>query len=369
MMSASPLADSAKSPSEGSRRRLLVLGVVVIAGLVGALLYWLHARNYESTDDAFVQADVTAISPRISGTVLSVEIEDNQQVKAGQVLVRIDPRDAEVQVAQAQASYDSAKAQLQSAQADLELTRVGGDAGIAEAEAALRSAEAEAARATADTARYQSLYAKQEVSKQLLDQASTSSRAAAAAVDQARSQLRNARAAPTQITQRQAAIAARAAQVDQAKAALDQAQLNLSYATITAPVDGKVTRKNVEVGQQVAPGAQLLAIVQNRPWVVANFKETQLAKMRIGQPVKFRIDGLAGVELTGRVDSFQSGTGSVFSLLPAENATGNFVKVVQRVPVKLIFDPPPDASHPLVPGMSVVPTVDISAAPQPASSH
>jgi membrane fusion protein (multidrug efflux system) len=368
MMSAALSSETATAPPK-SRRGLIVLAVIIVAGVIGAVLYWLHARNYVSTDDAFIQADVVSISPRIAGTVLSVEIEDNQPVKAGQVLVQIDPRDVAVQVAQAQANYAAAQAQLQSAQAALELTRVGGDAAIDQAAAAVRSAEAEAARASADAARYQSLYARQEVSKQLLDQASTAARAAAAVVDQARSQLRNARAAPTQISQRQAEIAARAAQVDQAKAALDQAQLNLGYATVTAPVDGKITRKNVQVGQQVAPGAQLLAIVQNRPWVVANFKETQLAKMRIGQPVRFRIDGLAGVELSGRVDSFQSGTGSVFSLLPAENATGNFVKVVQRVPVKLVFDPAPDASHPLVPGMSVVPTVDISAEPQTDPAH
>jgi membrane fusion protein (multidrug efflux system) len=368
-MSASPLSEPAAPAPAKSRKKLLILAVIIVAGAIGAFLYWLHARNYVSTDDAFIQADVTAISPRISGTVLTVEVDDNQPVKAGQVLVTIDPRDAQVQVAQAQANFDAAQAQLQAAQADLELTRVGGTAGIDQAKAALRSAEAEAARTAADTQRYQSLFAKEEVSKQLLDQASTANRAAAAMVDQARSQLRNAQAAPTQISQRQAAIAARAAGVDQAKAALDQAKLNLSYATLTAPVDGKVTRKNVQVGQQVAPGAQLLAIVQNKPWVIANFKETQLTKMRVGQPVTFRIDGLAGVELTGRVDSFQSGTGSVFSLLPAENATGNFVKVVQRVPVKLTFDPAPDEHYPLVPGMSVVPTVDITAEPKPAPAH
>lgn len=356
-------ADSAKVKVSG-RRKLLIAGVVLVLLIVGGTLYWLHARQYESTDDAFISADVVNISPRVSGTVTAVKVNDNQSVKVGDLLVTIDPRDLEVQVAQAEANYAAAQAQAKAAEADLELTRVNSTAAIDQAEAGLRAAEAEAARAAADVVRYRSLFAKQEISRQLLDQAITTARSAAAARDQARSRLRNARSAPTQIAQADAALKTRNAQINQAKAALDQAKLNLSYATIVAPADGKVTKKNIQVGQQVAPGAQLLAIVQNQPWVTANFKETQLTRMRVGQPVSFRIDALNGVKLTGHVDSFQSGTGSVFSLLPSENATGNFVKVVQRVPVKLVFDQVPDPKTPLVPGMSVVPTVNVSVEPQ-----
>jgi len=359
---------STESAAESRGRKPLIIGAIVIVLVIAGLLYWLHARNYESTDDAFIQSDVVLISPKISGTVAAVVVQDNQSVKAGDVLVKIDPRDYELAVAQAQASYNAALGQLDAAKADLDVTRVSGDAAIDSAHAGLKSAEAEAARAQADADRYQALYAKDEISKQALDQATTTARAAAATVEQMRSQLRSAHTAPEQISQRQAAVETRSAQVEQAKAALDQAQLNLSYATIAAPVDGKVTRKNVQVGQQTAPGEQLLAIVQNDPWVIANFKETQLAKMRVGQPVTFKIDSHEGYDLTGHVQSFQSGTGSEFSLLPAENATGNYVKVVQRIPVKLTFDQVPDKDHQLLPGMSVVPTVNVSAAPAEAAN-
>jgi membrane fusion protein (multidrug efflux system) len=294
------------------------------------------------------------MAPKISGTVKTVAVVENQQVKAGDLLVELDPADYAVKVQQAQANLDAA-------QADLALTRDRSAAGVAQAQAALRSADAESARAQADIERFRQLYEKDEISKQQLDQATAASASMLARADQARSFLRDAQTAPRQIAVKESIVATR-------KAEFDAAQLALSYTKIVAPRDGKVTRKNVQPGQQVQPGSALLAIVGDDPWVVANFKETQLARLRAGQPVTFKVDAYPGYKFTGRVDSVQSGTGSVFSLLPAENATGNFVKVVQRVPVKLVFDPRPDAQHALVPGMSVVPTVDVTSEPTATAS-
>jgi membrane fusion protein (multidrug efflux system) len=337
------------SSNGNGRRRLFVLSGIALAGVALAFGLWWHGRGHESTDDAYVQADIVAIGPKIAATVKAVAVVENQFVHAGDLLVELDDADYAVRVQQARAS-------LQAAQADLALTRDRSSAGVSQAEAGLRSIVAESERAQADVARFEQLYQKDEVSKQQLDQARATARSMQARADEASSRLREAHTAPRQVDVKESIVATRQAE-------LQQAELALSYTRITAPRDGKVTRKNVQPGAQVAPGAALLAIVGDEPWVVANFKETQLARIRAGQPVKFRVDAYPGYEFTGRVDSVQSGTGSVFSLLPPENATGNFVKVVQRVPVKLVFEPAPDAAHRLVPGMSVVPTIDVTAEP------
>ena len=347
-----PTRSAAKAEDEGGSRRWVIVGLVVAAIAAVAAAWWWHGRNLESTDDAFIQADIVTISPKVAGTVKTVAFVENQDVKAGDLLVELDPADYAVRVQQAQAA-------LQAAQADLALTRDRSAAGIGQAEAAVRSAEADSARAQADLERFQELYAKDEISKQQLDQARATALSLQARVDEARSRLRDAQTAPRQVDVKESIVATR-------RAELEQAQLALSYTRITAPSAGKVTRKNVQPGMQVQPGVALLALVGDDPWVVANFKETQLARIRAGQPVTFKIDAYPGYKFTGRVDSVQSGTGSVFSLLPPENATGNFVKVVQRVPVKLVFDPKPDEQHRLVPGMSVVPTVNVAAEPGPA---
>ncbi|HUS23931.1 MAG TPA: HlyD family secretion protein [Candidatus Binatia bacterium] len=348
---------------DAGRRRLLVIGTVIAVAAVAASAWVLHGRGYESTEDAFVQADIVPIGPKVAGTVKSVAVTENQSVKAGDLLLEIDPADHEVHVAQARANFEAAKAGLASSRADLALTRDRSSAGVSQAEAAVRSAAAEAERATADVKRYRELFARDEISRQQLDAAEAAARSSEARADEARSRLRDAQTAPRQVTVKETLAGARSAELAQAKAALEQAELSLSYTRIVAPRAGKVTRKNVQPGQQVAVGAALLALVGEDAWVVANFKETQIARMKPGQPVHFRVDAYPGHDFTGRVDSVQSGTGSVFSLLPPENATGNFVKVVQRVPVKLVFDPKPDAEHPLVPGMSVVPKVDVTAEP------
>ncbi|MBI2383294.1 MAG: HlyD family secretion protein [Gammaproteobacteria bacterium] len=351
----------------GRGRRLALGGIAVLAAAAGLGVWW-QGRNVETTDDAFIQADIVAIGPKIPGTVVAVHVADNQAVRAGDVLLELDPADYQARLDQAQANLDAAQAALDAARADLALTRERAAAGVAQAEAALRSAQAEAARAGADAVRYAALYRKDEISRQLLDQAEASARSLEARVDEAQSRLRDAQTAPRQVALKETVVASRAAEVAQARAALEQARLNLSYTRIVAPRDGKVTKKNVQAGTQVQVGAALLAIVGDRPWVVANFKETQLGRIKPGQPVGIRVDAYPGVVFAGHVDSFQSGTGSVFSLLPPENATGNFVKVVQRVPVKLVFDAPPDDAHRLVPGMSAVPRVDVGGAPQAVAS-
>jgi membrane fusion protein, multidrug efflux system len=341
-----PLETSAETAS-ARKRRFAIGGVLAIVAIAGAVLWVWQGRGLESTEDAFIQADIVTVGPKIAGTVKSVAVVENQAVKAGDILVELDPADYDVQVRQARAA-------LQAAQADLALTRDRSAAGVSQAEASVRSAEAESERAQADVERFRQLYAKDEVSKQQLDMAEAQARSLKARADEARSRLRDAQTAPRQVAVKESIVATR-------QADLQQAELALSYTRITAPRDGKVTRKNVQPGAQVQPGLALLAIVGDEPWVVANFKETQVARIRPGSPVKFKVDAYPGYTFTGRVDSVQSGTGSVFSLLPPENATGNFVKVVQRVPVKLVFDPKPDEQHRLVPGMSVVPTIDVAA--------
>ncbi|WP_051362292.1 HlyD family secretion protein [Solimonas soli] len=347
----------ANDAQKRSRRKLLiaVLGALFV---VSAIAYWIM-RGYESTDDAFIQTDITMIAPRVGGTVVAVHVEDNQAVKAGAALFELDPADYETRVRQAEANLAAAQAQADAAAADLTITETSAPAAVAQAQAALVAARAQAERAQADARRYEALYAKDEISQQSLDQARTTARALQAQAEQAAAQLRSAQTTPEQLGARRAQLAAARAAVAQARAALDQAQLQLSYTKVTAPSDGRVTRKNIQPGSQLAAGSPVLALVGNAPWIVANFKETQLRHMRVGQPATVRIDAYPGRKFAARVDSLQAGTGSAFSLLPPENASGNYVKVVQRVPVKLVFDPAPPATLHLAPGMSVVPKVDI----------
>ena len=264
--------------------------VLVLAGVA----YWLHARGHVSTDDAFIEARVIHISPKVGGQVVELNVTDNQRVRAGEVLLRIDPRDYA-------AAAEQARAQV-------------------------RAAEVEAQRARVDAQRVSALFGRGLVARQELDHAIAAERTAAANLEAARQRL-------------------------------NETTLRLSYTTLTAPENGRITRKAIEEGMFVQPGQQLMAVVTDDLWVVANFKETQLAKIRPGAPTDIRVDAYRGHRFRGHVDSIQAGTGSRFSLLPPENATGNYVKVVQRVPVKIVFDEPPNPAFPLGPGMSVVPTV------------
>ncbi len=301
------------------------LVLLVIALVVGAIIWWLIARQYEDTDDAFIDTHIVHISPQTNGQVLQVYVTDNQFVRAGQPLIEIDSSDANTRIAQIEAQEVQAETQ------------------VGQATATEEGAAAQALNATRDLSRYREL------------QRTTPAAVAQQQIDQAVAAAANARA------QRDVAahqIAGAEAQIKVLKAQLAAAQLTLGYTHMVAPVDGHITQKNVAVGNYVAPGQELLAIVPIQIWVTANFKETQLAHMRPGQPVTIVADACTGDDIRGHVDSIQRGAGQAFGILPPENATGNYVKVVQRVPVKILIDRVP-RNCPLGPGMSVEPTVKV----------
>ena len=426
------------------RRVVLAIGLIVllIGGTVG-IRYWLYARSHESTDDAFIDGHIVQISPKASGYVARVYVDDNQFVKVGDLLVELDARDYEARLDQARAALQAALARQTEAQTTVSLTRATTAASVLQARATVRrarssveslragaassksrveqavsavstaeanleqakaqvlAAQAESVRANADVERYEALYSKDEIAKQQLDQAVATAHtanaqleatrqrvlAATAQVGEARSshsaaadasrqaeaqigggqasvgealgQLARADTAPQQIAVTQAQSLTAGATTEELRAAVHQAELDLSYTKIYATETGYVTRKSVEQGALVQINQALLSIVPTNVWVTANFKENQIGSMVRGQPVEITVDSYPGVVFKGHVDSIQAGTGARFSLIPPENATGNYVKVVQRVPVKIVFDEPPGDKHLLAPGMSVVPEVDI----------
>jgi membrane fusion protein (multidrug efflux system) len=395
------------------KRTWIIAAAVVVLG-VGGFWLWRVLVPRESTDDAQVAGHVSPIAARVGGTVKAIRVQDNQTVKAGDVLVEIDKRDYEIAVARAEADLAAAQAASRAAHAGVPVTsetarseQHSANAGADNAEAAVHAAEREvdasrakltsakarlvevttnATRTTQDLERLRPLAAKEEISKQQFDAATAAARAAEAAVDsataavheaeanldvaeahrvqaaggltQARAQAQAASTAPQQIALTQAHAAGADAQVQQAQATLDQARVNLERTTIIAPADGVVSRRSVELGQVIQAGQPLMAITSlGDVWVVANFKETQLARMRVGQHAEIEVDGYGGRSFSGHVDSIAAATGATFSLLPPDNATGNFVKVVQRIPVKILLDDARDANTPLRPGMSVDATV------------
>ncbi|MBY8827606.1 HlyD family secretion protein [Hephaestia mangrovi] len=335
----------------------IILIVVVAVIAVGALLYWLHSRQYESTDDAFVDAHVVRLAPQVSGTLIQVADVDNRHVEAGRLLAVIRPSTPEAQLAEASANVQQAISQEKQAEAQVTAAIAARDQAQAQARAPL----ADAQKAAQDLARYEHLQAidPNAVAGQQLDQARAQARSTAAQAAAARQQIDNADAqiavARKQVTAAQAMITARQAQAK-------QAQVNLGDYRLTAPVAGQVVNRSVNLGSYVAPGMNLMAIVPDHMWVTANFKETQLAAMRIGQPVDIKVDAYPDVHFKGHIDSIQRGAGQAFSILPPQNATGNYVKVVQRVPVRIEFDTkngPDPRKYPIGPGMSVVPTVKV----------
>ena len=339
--------------SEKHKRGLAILVIAaLIVGVAGGIVYYIRfMAPFESTDDAFIDGHVTIVSPRISGQVVRLLVRDNQEVKKGDALLEIDSRDYETKVAQAQADLAAARSLLAQAKAQTTVD----EAKAAQQEAAVAAAQAEARRAETDLKRYLSVESR-AVSRTQLDSAQAGADASAAALEVARQQ---AKAAAAQVDLSRVNIDTAAAQVQQAEAKRRQAELDISYSKVTAPIDGRVTRRQVEEGAYVMTGQSLLALVPSEMWVVANFKETQLARMRVGQPVRMRIDAYPGREFTGRVDSLQAGAGARCSLLPPENAVGNYVKVVQRVPVKIVFDDPLPAELDISPGLSVTPEVRV----------
>jgi membrane fusion protein, multidrug efflux system len=393
------------------RRLLAALGAVVLATIVGLVVYY-HDR--ESTDDAQVDGHITPMASKVYGRVAQVLVEDNQPVRAGQVLVKIDPRDYQAAADQAKAALLLAESEARSAGVDVPRTRENVLSGTTSADAQLMGSQADLARAQttyeqaqtadlawaqanveksqanaelakADLARYLPLMEKGEISKQQYDAAKANADATASAlkadqerlaqakrsVDVAKAQLDAAKARVEeakagvdtahanvkQVSMKAADAQAKIAKVEQARAALEAAQLNLSYTEITAPVDGVATHKQVEPGQIVQAGQGLLVVVPlQNVWVTANFKETQLKNMKPGQKAEVKVDTY-GKTFSGHVDSIAGATGSVLSLLPPENATGNYVKVVQRIPVKIVLDPIPAEKAVLRPGMNVDATV------------
>ncbi|MDB5294523.1 MAG: secretion protein HlyD family protein, partial [Phycisphaerales bacterium] len=302
---------------------------------------------FASTDDAFVEAHVVAISPQVSARVLKVYVDDNQAVRAGDPLVDLDPTDYQVALAQAKGAEAGARGKRDQAKTQVPAA----EAGLREAEASVQVAEVNFRNADADLKRYEALEERAR-SRQQYDNAVSAQKTAAAQVAQAQARLAS---AESQIATAKAAVLASEGDVNRTAADVRRAEVNLGYTKILAPSDGRVTRKSVEAGAYVTPTAALLAIVPPDVWVVANYKETQLEHMRVGQPVEVSVDAFGGQDLTGKVQSIQAGTGSRFAVLPAENATGNFVKVVQRVPVKIVLDnPDPGGGRFLSPGMSVV---------------
>src|SRR5216683_62862 len=383
----------------GSPGFRIALAIAIIVLLVAGIFIYRYVTSYESTDDAQVDGHINSISARVSGHVVKLNVQDNQFVQAGTVLVEIDPADYQVALDRAKADFEDARAmaiaagvdvpitsvntssQLSSTQAEADSARAGIQAARQQSEAAkaqLQQAEANDVKAQNDLGRYKQLVEKQEISQQQYDQAVAASRASEAAVqaaramaDAAQSQVtqaqgklaqaeanwRNAQTAPKQMQVMRSRAASAEAQAQRKKADLDQAQLNLRYTKIVAPVAGVVSDRTVEVGQNVAPGQELMKIIPlNDVWITANFKETQLRHMKIGQPVTLEVDA-NGRKYRGKVDSIAGASGSRFSLLPPENATGNYVKVVQRIPVKIVLDPGENKNHELRPGMSVVPKV------------
>jgi membrane fusion protein (multidrug efflux system) len=372
-------------------RRLVVVALVVCLVVAGGVGYWYTHRNLQSTDDAFIDGNAITISPRVSGTIERLHFTDNQKVHKGDLLIEIDPRDYQAILDDARAMLAEAKARQAVAAADLDLSRATTAATLAQAESQLAAAQssfreaqaqveakdAEANRAAADVPRYQSAASKGAASQEHLDQALAAARQAkaqlaaaeAAAAEananiaEAKAQVERARTAPYQIAVKEAALKAATAQVAAAEAAVQQASLNLSYTRIYAPETGHITKRSVDRGDVVQKDQVLTSLVVGTPWVTANYKETELTRMRPGQPVDIEIDAYPDAHFKGHVDSIQRGTGARFSLLPPENATGNYVKVVQRVPVKIVFDHPPGPQYVLGLGMSVVPTVDVGARP------
>ena len=384
--------------AKGRRRLFILVGAVVV--VVGGFFFWRYLSSYESTDDAQVDVHLYPVSPRISGYVIKVNVDDNQYVEKGTVLVEIDPRDYEVAVAQARANLANAEATAQSLNITVPITSVSTEsqltftasdvqtatAGIVAAEKQLTAAQAQVEQAEAndvkaqdDLRRYKLLVDKKEVAEQIYDQAlaaaksSTATVAAAKAteaaaqqaVQQARSRLagseanhRSAETGPQQVSSSRARARAAIADVEQKRAALEQAELNLQYTKIAAPVSGEVN-KTVVVGLNVQPGQQLLTVVPlDEVWITANFKETQLRHMKVGQKAEVHVDS-SGRTYKGHVDSIAGATGPLFSLLPPENATGNYVKIVQRIPVKIVLEPGENRDHQLRPGMNVEPDVHL----------
>ncbi len=395
--------ERSEKPAQKSRRRFIIIGVVTVL-IVGALLFWWRSTFYEDTDDAQINGHLIQISSRIAGQVIKVYVEENTEVHAGDLIAELDPKDFQVAVQQDEANLQSAEAAYEAAKVNVPITGIntgstlrstssdveGAQAQVAASKQQLQGAQAQIAQADAnytkaklDLERYTPLVQKDVISKQQFDQAVATADADKAALDnakanemaaraqvtiseqkvkQALAQFQSAQSAPQQLQAQRAKADQAAAMVEQAKAELEQAKLNLSYTKIIAPVNGIITRKSVEINQNVSVGQNLMTLVSlDDIWITANFKETQLREMRAGQSVVVSVDAYGGRKYDAKITQIGGATGSVLSLFPPENATGNYVKVVQRVPVRIDLVDPKDENkdHLLRPGLSVEPKVRV----------
>ncbi len=343
------------------RRKPWVIGALVLLAIFaigGGVVWWLANKDLVSTDDAYMDGRAITVAAKVAGYATSLDVGDNQRVKAGDVLVQIDPRDYVAARDEVRGQLLAAQGRLDSARAGLELARVTYPARLAAAEAQQASAQATLTRAQADYKRQTSV-SPAATTRENVDQATAGQRQAAAGVAQAAATVREAQPIEQQVAQAIAQVKQLEGEVAQQRARLDQAELNLAYTTVRAPQDGWVTKRNVERGNYLTAGASIMSLVSPEVWVTANFKESQLDGMRAGQKVDVTVDAYPDLKLSGHVDSVQLGSGARFTAFPPENATGNFVKIVQRVPVKIVIDRGLDPMLPLPLGLSVVPTVAI----------
>lgn len=340
------------------KKPLIILAVVVVIMLIVGFWFWFTTRNIETTDDAFTEGDAVTIAAKASGYVVKLLVKDNQRVKKGDLLVEIDPSDNRAQREQANAQLGLAVAQLHQAQAQLALSKVQYPAQRDQALADQAKAEANLLNAQADYRRQRGVDPR-ATSQRNIDSASAQLRSAQAQLQSAKAQVEVASQVALQIRQQETNVEARQQQVEQAKAQLSTADLNLSYTQVRAPYDGFVTKRNVQLGTLVQAGSSLFSLVSPEIWVTANFKESQLQHMNPGDKVEISVDAWPDMKLEGHVDSIQMGSGSRFSTFPSENATGNYVKIVQRVPVKIVIDKGLDPNHPLPLGLSVEPKVTV----------
>jgi membrane fusion protein, multidrug efflux system len=348
--------DDGQKKKPGNRTPIIILIVIAVIAIIGGLIFWLMTRNQESTDDAYTEGNAVSIAPKVSGYVVENRINDNVFVHAGDLLLKIDPRDYIVACDQAQANLDAAVAQEASAEVDLHTTKVRAPANLAQAMAQLAQARANLAQSENDSKRQHGVDPR-ATTQTNVDQATTAVRSNAANVQSAEAQVSVAALVKETIETAEATLKQRKAQAEQARANLAQAKLNLSYTDVTAPQDGQITRRNVDVGTFAQAGEQVFYLVTRDVWVVANYKETQLDRMRVGQRVDIAVDAYSNLHLSGHVESIQGGSGARFTAFPAENATGNFVKIVRRVPVKILIDHGLE-NWPFLPlGLSVEPTV------------
>jgi membrane fusion protein (multidrug efflux system) len=339
-----------------SKKSLWILGAIIVLIGIVAFVWWFATRNEVTTDDAYTDGNAVTIAPKVSGYVVELNINDNTFVHKGDVMLRIDPRDYQAAVDQAQAALGLAQAQEQAAEVQLEIARVQFPANYTQARAQIGSAKANLKQAQASYQRQHRVDIR-ATSQQNIDTADAQQANAQAAVIQSEAQAKIASLVPQQIRTAEATLEERRQQVQQAAAQLELAKLNLSYCDVVAPSDGYVTRRNVNFGSFLQAGTTLFSLVTPEVWVTANFKESQLDRMRPGDKVDIEVDAYSHLELHGHVDSIQLGSGSRFSAFPAENATGNFVKIVQRVPVKIVIDSGLDPKQPLGLGLSVEPKV------------